>query len=412
MFMPYPRFSLHSVMKTLASTAAIIAILLIDSQNLQPSRAQNVSTTQKETYVGDAPADPGPLAKDVSETLKPQAIRHVVRKVADWQLSRAQSHFNQDWTYAALYRGLIAASRATGDRKYEDAVKEAAERFEWKLGPRIAFADDEAVAQSYLHFYFKSHDPSRIAPTKAAFDQTMSAPQDVEHPDPAKPLWWWCDALFMAPVAWVELSTATGNPAYTDFMDEQWWITSGLLYGSKNHLYSRDATFLDRHEANGEKVYWSRGNGWVLAGLASVIDALPANDPRRPRFIEQFQQMAERIASLQGKDGLWRPGLLDAGAYPLPEVSGSAFFVYAFAWGVRNGVLERKQFLTVVRSGWKGLTKHVYADGRLGSIQPIGAAPGAYGPSASYVFGVGAFLMAGAEVDALAAGTNSQSAVH
>jgi rhamnogalacturonyl hydrolase YesR len=399
-------------MTTIASTAAIIAILLIGSQNLQPSPAQNVSTTQKETYVGDAPADPGPLAKDVSATLKPQAVQHVVRKVADWQLSRAQSHFNQDWTYAALYRGLIAASRATGDRKYEDAVKEAAERFEWKLGPRIAFADDEAVAQSYLHFYFKSHDPSRIAPTKAAFDQTMSAPQDVEHQDPAKPLWWWCDALFMAPVAWVELSTATGNPAYTDFMDKQWWITSRLLYGSKDHLYSRDATFLDRHEANGEKVYWSRGNGWVLAGLASVIEALPANDPRRPRFIEQFQQMAERIASLQGKDGLWRPGLLDAGAYPLPEVSGSAFFVYAFAWGVRNGMLDRKKFLLVARSGWKGLTKHVYADGRLGSIQPIGAAPGAYGPSASYVFGVGAFLMAGAEVNALAAGTNSQNPVH
>ncbi len=140
MFLPYPRFSLHSVMKTIASTAAIIAILLISSQNLQPSPAQNVSTTQKETYVGDAPADPGPLAKDVSEALKPQAIRHVVRKVADWQLSRAQSHFNQDWTYAALYRGLIAASRATGDSKYEDAVKHASERFEWKLGPRICLS--------------------------------------------------------------------------------------------------------------------------------------------------------------------------------------------------------------------------------------------------------------------------------
>jgi hypothetical protein len=75
-------------------------------------------------------------------------------------------------------------------------------------------------------------------------------------------------------------------------------------------------------------------------------------------------------------------------------------------------MLDRKKFLLVVRSGWKGLTKHVYADGRLGSIQPIGAAPGAYGPSASYVFGVGAFLMAGAEVDALAAGTNSQNPVH
>jgi len=405
------RFRIYSQMNNVRMVA-IALILVIGNQVLVPSWAQNTNTTQKETYVGDAPADPGEIAKDVSGALRPHAIEHVVRKVADWQLSRAQSHFNQDWTYAALYRGLIAASRATGDNKYEDAVKHASEQFEWKLGPRIAFADDEAVAQSYLHFYFKSHDPSMIAPTKAAFDQTMSAPQDVEHQDAAKPLWWWCDALFMAPVAWVELSTATENPAYMDFMDTQWWITSGLLYDPKDSLYSRDATFLDRHEANGQKVYWSRGNGWVLAGLASVIETLPANDPRRPRFIKQFQQMAERIASLQGKDGLWRPGLLDAGAYPLPEVSGSAFFVYAFAWGLRNRVLDRKEFPPVVRSGWKGLTKHVYADGRLGSIQPIGAAPGAYGPSASYVFGVGAFLMAGAEVDAFVSTTHSQAVLH
>jgi unsaturated rhamnogalacturonyl hydrolase len=410
-FMPYRRFRFHSMTKTGTSIAAIIAILLIGIRNLRPASAQNTNASQKNTSVGDAPADPGPLAKDVSGALKRQAIQHVVRKVADWQLSRAQSHFNQDWTYAALYRGLIAASLATGDVQYEDAVKKAAERFEWRLGPRIAFADDEAVAQSYLHFYFKSHDPLMIAPTKAAFDQTMSAPQDREGQDPAKPLWWWCDALFMAPVAWVELSTATGNPAYTDFMDKQWWITSRLLYDPKDHLYSRDATFLDRHEANGEKVYWSRGNGWVLAGLASVIEALAVNDPRRAPFIEQFQQMAARITALQGKDGLWRPGLLDAGAYPLPEVSGSAFFVYGIAWGVDHGVLDRKKYLPVVRSGWKGLSTYVYADGRLGCIQPIGAAPGAYGPSASYIFGVGAFLMAGAEVNSLVSEAHSQPAI-
>lgn len=383
---------------------AVVLAILLTSHVHSVVTAQNTNTAPQGAYVGDAPADPGPLAKDVSGALNQRAIRHIVRKVADWQLSRAEGHFDQDWTYAALYRGLIAASRATGDSKYEDAVREAAKRFEWKLGPRIALADDEAVAQSYLYFYFQSHDPLMIAPTEAAFDQVMAAPEN-----PAKPLWWWCDALFMAPVAWVELSNATGNPAYADFMVQQWRITSNLLYDPQDRLYSRDATFLGRREANGQKVYWSRGNGWVLAGLASVIEALPANDPRRVQFIEQFQQMAARIASLQGKDGLWRPGLLDAQAYPLPEVSGSAFFVYALAWGVRHGVLARKEYLPVIRAGWKGLANHVYTDGRVGCIQPIGAAPGAYGPGASYVYGVGAFLMAGAEVDALVAAKNSHT---
>jgi hypothetical protein len=42
--------------------------------------------------------------------------------------------------------------------------------------------------------------------------------------------------------------------------------------------------------------------------------------------------------------------------------------------------------------------QHIYADGRLGCIQPVGAAPGAYTAGASYVFGTGAFLMAGSEM--------------
>ncbi len=394
----------RAAIEACAYGVAAAAILLVIPVRFA-SHAQNTKAVQHQSYVGDAPADPGPLAKDVSGALNQHAIQHVLRKVADWQLARAESHFDQDWTYAALYRGLIAASRATGDSKYEDAVRNAAKRFEWKLGPRIAFADDEAVAQSYLHFYFESRDASMIAPTKAAFDQVISAP-----PDTAKPLWWWCDALFMAPVAWVKLSDATKNPAYADFMDKQWWITSNLLYDPNDHLYSRDATFLDRHEANGHKIYWSRGNGWVLAGLASVIEALPESNSRRKPFIEQFQQMAARIAGLQGKDGLWRPGLLDPDAYPLPEVSGSAFFVYALAWGVDHGLLNRKQYLPIIRAGWKGLINHVYADGRLGCIQPIGAAPDAYSPSASYVYGVGAFLLAGTEVDTLVSKKNSDVA--
>ena len=35
---------------------------------------------------------------------------------------------------------------------------------------------------------------------------------------------------------------------------------------------------------------------------------------------------------------------------------------------------------------------------RLGSIHPVGAAPGAFTPASSYAFGVGAFLLAGTEV--------------
>lgn len=69
---------------------------------------------------------------------------------------------------------------------------------------------------------------------------------------------------------------------------------------------------------------------------------------------------------------------------------------------MNHGILDRATYLPVVQKGWQGLVSHIYVDGRLGSIQPIGAAPGDFKPSSSYVYGVGAFLLAGSEVDRLA----------
>jgi unsaturated rhamnogalacturonyl hydrolase len=220
--------------------------------------------------------------------------------------------------------------------------------------------------------------------------------------DPAKPLWWWCDALFMAPPVLADLSSTTGDRRYLAFLDREWSITSGKLYDPVQHLFYRDASFLNKHEQNGKSVFWSRGNGWVMAGLVRVLEEMPKDDPFRPKYVQQLQQMAAAVAPLQGTDGLWRPGLLDADAYRLPENSGSAFIAYALAYGVREGFLDRKQYLPIVKRAWAGLLSHVYADGRLGCIQPIGAAPGDFTETSSYVYGVGAYLLAGSEIYKLA----------
>ena len=324
-------------------------------------------------------------------------MRKAMRKVADWQVRTGESRFSMDWTFAALYDGLMAASRATGNPAYKDAVLHFAERNNWQLGKRFAHADDEAVAQSYLELDMERAAPERVAAIKAEADKLLARPDDAK-----QDLWWWCDALFMAPPALARLSKVTGDRRYLDLMDREWWITSAHLYDPAVHLYSRDASYLEKHEANGKKLFWSRGNGWVMSGLARVIPYLPADFPSRAKYVDQYREMAKEVASIQGQDGLWRSGLLDPEAYPTPEVSGSAFFTFAIAWGINNGLLDRKVYEPVVTKSWAGLLKHVYADGRLGSIQKIGGAPDRVSPGGSYVYGVGAFLLAGEEMQKLA----------
>lgn len=367
------------------------------------ARPGGQSDLERSGGVGDSAIEESPPAISLSAKLTHDGIAKAIRMVADWQLARGRPYFSQDWTFAALYAGYMAVPSAVAGNRYTAAMKEMAEKFDWQLGPRPFHADDQAIGQAYLDLYFRYHDAQMIAETQRRMGAMLATPDPAASPDRSgQPLWWWCDALFMAPPVLAKLSKATGDRKYLAFMDRQWEITKAKLYDPHEHLYFRDASFLDKREKNGRPVFWSRGNGWVMAGLVRILQAMPPDYPSRGKYIEQFREMAAALALVQVSDGLWRSGLLDPAFYLLPEVSGSAFITYAYAYGVNEGILPRNEYLPRVQRAWAGLVSHIYADGRLGSMQPIGAAPGDFTLTSSYVFGVGAFLMAGSEVYRLA----------
>jgi rhamnogalacturonyl hydrolase YesR len=344
---------------------------------------------------GDTPPAAGPLARNLSPKLTRRDLAKAIKLVADWQLNRLPAEPQTDWTWAALYTGFMAVPDKVAGDKYKQAMMRIGDELHWQPGPRVMVADDQAVGQMVLEQYFIHKDPKMMAPMRARLDAEMAAHQST---DPQKPLWWWCDALFMAPPVYADMAAATGDGKYLVFMDRQWTLTTNLLYERSKHLYFRDASYLDKKEKNGEPLFWSRGNGWVMGGIVRVLERLPAGSPLRPKFVALLRQMSAEMLSIQGKDGLWRPGLLEPDAYPLPEISGSAFITYAMAYGVNEGILDRATYWPAVEKAWTGMLTHVYADGRLGCIQPTGAAPGAFTETSSYVYGVGAYLLAGSEI--------------
>jgi unsaturated rhamnogalacturonyl hydrolase len=343
---------------------------------------------------GDTPATAGPPA-NLSPRLTHRDLAKAIRLVADWQLARLPAQAQVDWTWAALYTGFLAVPDKVAGDKYQQAMMKVSEQLDWQPGPRVMHADDQAIGQTYLGLYALHLDRKMIDPLIARLNTEMATPDPT---DPQRPLWWWCDALFMAPPVYAQMTALTGDQKYLAYMDRQWDITTRLLYDRNKHLYFRDASYLDKKEKNGQPLFWSRGNGWVMAGIVRVLKELPANSPLRPKYIALFRDMAAEVVSIQGTDGLWRPGLLDADAYSLPEVSGSAFITYALAYGVNEGILDRAAYRPAIQKAWAGLLTHVYADGRLGSIQPVGGAPGPFTETSSYVYGVGAYLLAGSEI--------------
>ncbi|HLH36093.1 MAG TPA: glycoside hydrolase family 88 protein [Alloacidobacterium sp.] len=357
--------------------------------------SQGLLLNEPKPPVGDQPENPGKIAGDLSPELRPGAVRAVMRRVADWQLKRLQAQpAGRSWEFGTLDIGFMAASRTLGDPRYSQYVASVGERYGWQLENTPNAANDFAVAQAFLELYAEKHDPQMIAPLRDRVDAELPMTDDY-----TRFPWYWSDALFMEPPIEANLARITGDPKYIEFLDHEWLVSQTLFYDRERHLFSETITFLDKYREHGEKIFWSRGNGWVMSGIVRVLDALPENSPSRHRYEQLLREMAAKIASIQGNDGLWRSDLLNPNQYPYPEISGSAFFVYAMAWGINHHVLDAKVYRPVVEKAWGGMLTHIYEDGRLGGIQHVGYSPEAYKPGASYVYGVGAFLLACSELD-------------
>jgi unsaturated rhamnogalacturonyl hydrolase len=322
--------------------------------------------------------------------------------VAKWQLANPK-HKLWDWTNGAFYAGVFAAYETTKSPEIWNALMEMGEKNEWKPGPRFDHADDIVINQTYLDIYRIKKDKKMLQPTIDVAERIKkeTGNEVAKHGI----TWWWCDAIFMAPPTLAKLAKITGDKSYLDLNDRLFKETYDRLYDKQEKLYARDASFLindkgeGKREANGQKIFWSRGNGWVVGGLLRLLKELPKDHPTRNFYLTQFKDMMDRVHALQQADGLWRSSLLDPGAYPGGEASGTGFYTYAMAWGINNKVLDRNKFLPSVKKAWIGLNGLVQPNGMVGWTQPIGADPRRNFNADSWeVYGAGAYMLAGSEV--------------
>lgn len=187
------------------------------------------------------------------------------------------------------------------------------------------------------------------------------------------------------------------------FADKEFKATYDHLYDKEEKLFYRDGKYFDKKEANGKKVFWGRGNGWVMGGLAEMLKTLPEKDKKyRPYYLDLFREMSEKVAELQCKDGFWRASMLDPETYPDPETSSTGLFVYALAYGINQGYLPKDKFLPVVTKGWQALVASVDTEGKVCWVQPVGQAPKRIEKRMTQVYGTGGFLMAACEMYKLA----------
>ena len=336
--------------------------------------------------------------------IKKKDVLRIMEKAADWQLQSMKEKKPRNignWEYAVGYTGIYELSRLSKNKSYRDSLFSIGEKLKWQTGRDRFHADEYCIGQLYSLLYMEKKDERLIANFKGLADSIVTKPHTESLAWKNKigsREWAWCDALFMGPPALGYLTTATGDMKYLDIATKLWWKTTDFLYDTSEHLYFRDESNFKKREANGAKVYWSRGNGWVLAGLVRLLQNMPANYEGRQRFEALFKEYSNRISQLQQQDGTWHSSLLAQDIYASKETSGTGLFCYALMWGVNNGLLDSKTYLPVITKSWSALTSCVGETGKLGYVQQVADSPGLVDENSTKVYGVGAFLLAGSEI--------------
>ncbi len=309
------------------------------------------------------------------------------------------------WTRTVYYEGLLALYSIYPDTEYYKYAYQWGDFHKWGMwrGTTTRHADNYACGQVYIDMYNLCPKPEILLNVKSNLNMLVNTPQINE--------WWWIDAIQMGMPGFAKMGKLTGEQKYFDKMWQMYEYTRNQhgehgMFNQKDGLWWRDQDFDPPYkEPNGEDCYWSRGNGWVYAALVRVLDEIPANEVHRQDYINDFLTMSKAIKACQREDGFWNVSLHDPNHFGGKELTGTSLFVYGMAWGIRNGLLDRDEYLPIVLKAWNAMVKDaVHPDGFLGYVQGTGKEP-KDGQPVTYDskpdfddFGTGCFLLAGSEI--------------
>ena len=418
------------VIGMLCSSALINHSAFALTEKITGAAKQNPINTHVEYLVEYKP--PTPTSTELSSKMTHADITKVAQQVADWQLAQYDIRSNKmrpemrpsgipnGWMYATLHLGLWRWAQQVDNNAYKQAVLNLSQLNNFELGPRVYHADDHAVGDVYLSLYRAYGGDNKINHVTTFFDEILANPdtrsldfavkkRDVHNftlrtfKDPwCTRRWCWADAAFMSPPVFAHLAKITGDKRYADFMHGEFWAMTDYLFDQDYGLYLRDSRYFSRKDEQGRPIFWGRGNGWVLAGIARTLEYLPDDDAQLSRYQDLFITMSKSLLNYQNKDGSWPSSLLEAGSDAHSETSATGLLVFGLAWGINTGLLEKSEFMPAIDKAWTSIVNNIHHDGKVGYVQQVAYAPGSATKADTQLYGSGAVLLAAAELHKLA----------
>ena len=220
--------------------------------------------------------------------------------------------------------------------------------------------------------------------------------------EPHNDYWWWVDSIYMALPFYHKLAVLLDDERYAVKGDALYQHCKNIrrCYDEEEHLWYRDERYMPKNAltANGEKIFWSRGNGWVYAGLARTLDVLDKNSPYYTDYAKTFCEMTPAILNRQNDDGFWRCSLNDPNEYPMPETSGTVLFLYGLLMGIKLGLVNSSYLPRIEKSIEQVYETAVFPGGKLGWVQDVAEKPGIIEKDTTRDYAVGCYTLACCEL--------------
>ena len=328
---------------------------------------------------------------DMEKTEK--EICALMEKVNDYWIAQNPETGDCAWERAAYFLGNMAAYEILKKPAYLEYAVRWAEKNGWNFSrnpqDQTTNADDLSCGETYMDLMEKYGVKGSMDHIRKTMEWTVQ--------DPKNDYWWWIDAIYMALHFYNRMGICLKekklfDKAYRLFLNTK--MERGL-YDREEKLWYRDAGYLpDKvRTADGKKVFWSRGNGWVFAGLARTLEVLSPEHASYGEYEQTFREMAQSLRGCQCEEGFWHTSLLSPEEYDMPETSGTVLNVLGMLMGIRLGILP-EDYRESAGKGFDALLREaVEKDGRIGWVQTVAAAPGAVKKECTNDYAVGTFLL-------------------
>ncbi|MFJ8494987.1 glycoside hydrolase family 105 protein [Streptomyces sp. NPDC094038] len=313
---------------------------------------------------------------------RPAAATDWSTAVVDSTMARYTPSTIGGWSYpVGLYLyGQYLTYRRTHDARYLTYIKNYVDRFvksDGSIDQSFNSLDSMQAGRLLVILHHETGQDRYRKAAKKIRDRLNTYPRTGDggfwHADnSSRAHQLWADGVYMVNPFLVEYGKEFGDSAYTD--DEaakQLAVYGGHLQvanGLLKHAYDESKTASWADPATGlAPEHWCRAVGWYAMAIVNVLDAIPANQPRRPQLLGILQKLAAGLERYQDPaTGRWFQ-VIDKGGRSddWTETSCSSMFTYALARGVQQHYLD-PHYTAVARRGHQGVLAElsVGADGR------------------------------------------------